>query len=106
MTDGQNLEQTEEQTDGKRKTDRNEMGEREKTDNRQTDKILNRRAGKGQKERQRDRKMTDRWTKFQKDGRKDKGTEMMEGGREDKGRQIFRGAEENLRGSKKKRCHR
>ena len=25
--------------------------------------------------------ITDRWRKFQKDGRKDKGTEMMEGGR-------------------------
>ena len=55
MTDGQNFKQMEEQTD------RNEMGEREKKkDNRQMDKISNRQAGEGQKERQRDRKMTDR----------------------------------------------
>jgi hypothetical protein len=50
MTDGQNFKQTEEQTDRKRKTDRNETGEREKTDNRQMEKI-----SKRWQERQRDR---------------------------------------------------
>ena len=42
MMDGQNFKQMEGQTDGKRKTDRNETGEREKTDNRQMDIISKR----------------------------------------------------------------
>ena len=58
--DGQNFKQMEGQTDGKRKTDRNETGEREKTDNRQMDII-----SKRWQERQRDRN-DGRWQRRQR----------------------------------------